>query len=63
VKVLSTCPSFQAPPGYKSVVKANVFIGKFIDQTFNVAQCLRLMTSWKIIDAAWGPAPQLEPLC
>jgi len=48
-KVLSMCPLFQAQsPGYKSVIKANVFISKFIDQTFNIAQRLRARTPLEI---------------
>lgn len=36
------------PPDFKSVVKMNVFIGKFLDQTFNVVGRVRAPTSLEI---------------
>jgi len=36
------------PPDIKEVVKTNVFIGKFTEQTFQVVECVRASTPLKI---------------
>ena len=38
-------------------MQKNVFIGKFIDQTFHVAVRVRAPALWKFIHAPWGGAP------
>jgi len=40
----------------KEVVKTNVFLVKFIDQTFYVEEHVRLTPAWKFIDDALGEA-------
>jgi len=43
----SNCPLFQAPD-FKEVVKTNVFIGKFTDQTFHVLGIIKICASLEI---------------
>ena len=43
----SNCPLFQAPLS----VKTDVFVGKFIDQTFHMVGRVRLAPPWKFVDA------------
>jgi len=49
----STCALFQAPPGYKYVVKPNVLFGKFIDQISSVVKRLRARAPLEIY---WRPS-------
>jgi len=51
---LSSCPLFK-PLDFKKV--ANVFLGKFIDQTFHVVEHIRSRVTLKFIDTPWGGVP------
>jgi len=43
-------PFVSSPPDFEEAVKTNVFIGKFIDETFHVEGCVRACIPWKFID-------------
>jgi len=42
------------PPNFKSVVKANVFLRNFIDQTFHVVEWVKTRAPENLLTPLWG---------